>query len=109
MSKRRYHHNHFLLAKNILQTFQIPVKEAHALDDEYFDEIKNANPEIREGVIQLLVLGFIIDGNLSSKERATLNRLHKDGVIDYDVHKIKQWMHSFVKGKGLDELLTTKK
>ncbi len=108
MSKRRYHHNHFLLAKNILHSFAIPVKEAHAVGEDYFQKIKNANPEIQEGVIQLLLLGFIIDGNLSAKERILLTRLHKEGVIGYDIHTIKKWIRSFVKGKGLDELLLYK-
>ncbi len=109
MSKRRYHHNHFLLAKNILNSFSIPVKEAHACGEDYFQKLKAANPEIKEGVIQLLILGFIIDGNLSSKEYVTLKRLHQEGIIPYNIQKIRRWIRSFVKGKGLDELLTIKK
>lgn len=109
MSKRRYHHNHFLLAKNILFTFTIPVKEAHSVGDDYFQRIKNANPEIQEGIIQLLLLGFIIDGNLSAKEKAALVKLHDEGIIPYNISTVKTWIRSFVKGKGLDELLGQEK
>lgn len=105
MSKRRYHHNHFLLAKNILFTFTIPVKEAHSVGDDYFQRIKEADPEIQEGIIQLLLLGFIIDGNLSTKEKEALVKLHDQGIIPYHVATVKTWIRSFVKGKGLDELL----
>ena len=105
MSKRKYHHNHFLLAKNILLTFNIPVKEVHPLEDDYFEKIKNAKPEIKEGVIQLLLLGFIIDGNLSQQEKNTVAKLHEDGIIPYDLHKVKTWIRSFVKGKGLNGLV----
>jgi hypothetical protein len=105
MSKRRYHHNHFLLAKNILLEFDIPVKEAHSLNDDYLDKIKNIKPEIKEGVIRLLMLGFIIDGNLSAKEKATIVKLHKDGIIPYDIATVNKWIRSFVKGKGLDGLV----
>jgi hypothetical protein len=106
MSKRRYHHNHFLLAKNVLVTFNIPVKEAHSVGEEYFQKLKNARPEIREGVIKLLLMGFIIDGNLSNKEYNALERLHQEKIIPYDVPTIKKWIRSFVKGKGLDGLVS---
>jgi hypothetical protein len=81
MSKRRYHHNHFLLAKNILLIFTIPVKDVHPLSDDYLQKVKNSKPEIKEGIIQLLILGFIIDGNLSQKEFSMIDKLHSEGVI----------------------------
>ncbi len=108
MSKRKYHHNHFLLAKNILLIFNIPVKEAHPLSEDYFEMVKNAKPEIREGVIKLLMVGFIIDGNLSPQENSTISKLHKEGVIPFDKKRIKVWIRSFVKGKGLDGLVDMK-
>jgi hypothetical protein len=109
MSKRKYHHNHFLLAKNVLLTFSIPVKEVHSLSENYFEILKEAKPEIREGVTQLLVLGFIIDGNISPQEKNTIVKLHEEGVIPYDFKKIKTWIRSFVEGKGLDGLVDMKK
>ncbi len=108
MSKRKYHHNHFLLAKNILVTFNIPVKEVHPLHEKYFDKIKNAKPEIKDGVIQLLLLGFIIDGNLSPKESSTIQKLYKEGIIPYNVTMVKKWISSFIQGKGLDGLVNIK-
>jgi hypothetical protein len=108
MSKRKYHHNHFLLAKNILLAFNIPVKDVHPLSEDYFETIKNAKPEIKEGVIQLLVVGFIIDGNLSPQENGIIARLHKEGIIPFDIKRIKVWIRSFVKGKGLDGLVDMK-
>jgi hypothetical protein len=105
MSKRRYHHNHFLMAKNILLIFTIPVKDVHPLSDDYLERVKHANHEIKEGVVQLLILGFIIDGNLSPKEFSTIDKLSKDGVIPYNKKKVRNWMHSFIKGKGLDGLV----
>lgn len=109
MSKRKYHHNHFLLAKNILLAFNIPVKEIHLLNEDYFEKIKIAKPEIKEGVIQLLLIGFIIDGNLSSQEKRTVVKLYQDKIIPYDLSKIKAWIHSFVEGKGLDRLVDMKR
>jgi hypothetical protein len=105
MSKRKYHHNHFLLAKNILKTFEIPVKEQHNLRENFLVDIKNLTPEIKTGVVQLLILGFIIDGDISTKESLFISNLHKEDVINCDVQQVKEWSKSFINGKGIDSLI----
>jgi hypothetical protein len=105
ISKRRYHHNHFLLAKNLFVAFAIPIKSDHVLDSNYLENLKSLDSEVKNGIIKVLMMGFVIDGNISIKEKAMIDSLHKEGVIPYDVEKVKKWIVSFVKGKGLKGLV----
>jgi hypothetical protein len=105
MAKRRYHHNHFLLAKNILITFDVPLKENHSLDENYLHHLKTLDPDVKEGIVKVLMMGFVLDGNLSVKEKAMVASLHEQGIIPYDVDTVENWIVSFVSGKGLNGLV----
>jgi hypothetical protein len=105
VSKRKYHQNHFLMAESILQTFGIAPKANHDIDDFFLDRIGQSTTEVRTGICQLIILGFVVDGEFSQNERKAIKDMHARFLIPYNIEDIRRLKRSFLSGRGLDELL----
>lgn len=105
VSKRKYHQNHFLLAESILQAFGIDPKDNHDIDDYFLDRLNQSTTEVRNGICQLILMGFVIDGDISFNEKAAIKAMRERFLITYSNKEVRQFTRSFLSGRGLDELL----
>lgn len=101
MTKKAYHYNHYFLAKTILTEFEIPIKDAHVLESDFLELLKNETNEFREGILRILLLGFVIDGDLSRKEKNAIDTMYKNNYINFNGTKVRELIANFKSGKGI--------
>lgn len=105
ISKRDFHENHYLLTENLFSLYNISPKDKHHIDDDYLDRLNNAETKQKNILVLLIILGFLLDGKISRREKRTIALLNEKGVINEPVSNICEWAHDFIYGKGIDELL----
>lgn len=109
VAKRKFHHNHFLLVENIIQTFEIEYQNRkHLNQEELLETIKKLDEDAKEGLAKLFLFGMLIDGDLSGREQKVLKQLEKEDFIRFDFKQLKKWEKAFIEGKGLDDFFETK-
>jgi hypothetical protein len=102
--KRDYHANHYYLTKAIIDHFAMAVEEAHPLPRDYPEKLKAARQPVAEVCRLIIVLGFLLDGTLSWRERRQLARLNRQGIIHLSYAELEAYRRAFVDGQGLDEV-----
>lgn len=70
-SKRDYHQNHFHLSKLIIEHFQIETQKNTAYK-KIFLNLKNSDEDFKALNEKIILLGFVLDGELSSREKNSL-------------------------------------
>ncbi|TAE73214.1 MAG: hypothetical protein EAZ85_07720 [Bacteroidetes bacterium] len=109
IAKRSFHHNHYLLAENIVHSFDLVIdKDRKKMDLEFLlKSIQELTPEARVALAKLFILGMLIDGYLSKRDWYILKNLDKkDEIINFTYQDLKRWEQEFIKGYGLNNLLT---
>lgn len=100
--KRDFHQNHYLLTKSLLELFHVPGRKYHRLPDDYAEKLKQA-PAASAALCQLIILlGFILDGRVSWRERLRLRRLNQLGVLKERQTDLKHYVREFLDGAGVD-------
>lgn len=102
--KRDFHPNHLFLTRSVLEHFDIPAETRHALPEDYTAKLTSARPQVADLCRLIIVLGFVLDGRLSWRERAELERLRKRGVLDLDFATLEAYRRNFVDGQGMGEV-----
>ncbi len=105
VSKRDFHHNHYLLTREVMEFFQIPKEQNHPLPDDYFDKLQRAPAAARALCLVVILLGFILDGHLSWRERLKLRRLNHAGIVKESRAEMKRYLRDFLNGRGVDDLI----
>lgn len=106
MIKRSFHHNHFLLVKNIIETFGLVDFEDMETDPVAFlDKIRQSDEHIKKAYSKLLVLGIFIDGKVGLKDRRVLKELYQKGIINLKPEDVRRWSQQFHAGKGLSDFI----
>lgn len=106
ISKRDFHRNHFILTKNLFDTYNIEPKNAHWLEEGYYQKLRTANKEEKEVCQLLIVTGFLLDGKLSIRERLQIAELEKEGLLDIQAGEIKKYQEDFLNGRGVESLIS---
>ncbi len=104
VNKRDFHANHYYLTKAIVEHFGIEIQAFHPLPADYFDKLKSAQKSIANICRLIIVLGFILDGVLSWRERRELADLQDEGILSLCYADLERYRHQFVDGQGLDEV-----
>jgi hypothetical protein len=100
--KRDFHHNHYLLTKALLEFFRIPSEQYHRLPDDYAERLKQA-PAATAALCHLIILlGFILDGRISWRERLRLRQMNRIGVLKESHTNLKRYARDFLNGAGVD-------
>jgi hypothetical protein len=102
ISKRDFHGNHYLLTKGLLVHFRIPPKPYHLLSEDYLDKVQGAAPGVQALCRLVILLGFILDGHLSWRERRELQRLSERRVLPEGAREVKRRLRDFVNGAGIN-------
>ncbi len=105
ISKRDFHQNHKILTKNLFAIYNIEPKKAHVLDDNFLQKLKAAPKEQQEVCQLLIVVGFILDGNISMREMSKIKELQNKNLLNLTNAQIYQYKKSFLNGKGIDGLI----
>jgi hypothetical protein len=101
ISKRDYHDNHYLLTKGLFDHFHIPPKPYHQLSEDYLAKMQGAAPGVQALCRLVILLGFILDGHLSGRERRKLRHLNECGVLPEGDGEVKRHLRDFVSGAGI--------
>jgi hypothetical protein len=104
VNKGDYHANHYHLSKAIFEHFAIPVEESHPLPNDYLQKLRAAHPPVADICRLIIVLGFLLDGTLSWRERRQLARLNQQGILHISFAELEGYRRSFVNGQGLDDI-----
>lgn len=102
ISKRDFHQNHYALTKELLDFFSVPHKEHHLLSYDYPEKLKQAPAMIGALCRWIILLGFILDGHISWRERRMLRRLNRLGVLKESHADVKRYAGDFLNGVGVD-------
>ncbi len=108
IAKRSFHHNHYILAENIVNGFDLVIdKNREKLNLEMLlQTIKKLSPEARITLAKLFILGMLVDGYLSKRDWIVLKNLDKtEDLISFNYKELKKWEQDFIKGRGLKDLL----
>ena len=101
ISKRDFHRNHFLLTKLLLEILDIPIEQNHYLPDDYIEKLKYAPDNIRAFCQLIILLGFILDGQVSRRERIKINSLNNAGILLESYRDVKRYSNDFLNGRGI--------
>ncbi|MEO1653885.1 MAG: hypothetical protein AAFU64_10085 [Bacteroidota bacterium] len=109
VTKRQFHHNHFLLVSRLFEAFPIAIENKKTLSrDELIAKAQNLDQNALQGLAKLLIFGILIDGHLSLREKKVLDELNRQSLIHVDFATLKRWERSFINGQGLSELTEAK-
>jgi hypothetical protein len=104
--KRKFHHNHYILVKRLVEVFDLQeFKDMEPDRLAFLQKIKASTPAIRAAYSKLIVLGIIIDGGISWREARALRYLSSAGIISITPEQARKWCKDFRQGKGLDALM----
>ena len=90
-----------MLTKGLFDHFHIPPKPYHRLSEDYLDKVQGAAPGVQALCRLVILLGFILDGHLSWRERWKLRRLNERRILPEGVREVKRRSRDFVNGAGI--------
>ena len=102
VNKGDYHANHYYLSKAVIEHFAIPLEASHPLPEDYPQKLQAARPQVADVCRLIIVLGFLLDGSLSWRERRQLARLNRQGLLSLSFAELEGHRRAFVDGQGLD-------
>jgi hypothetical protein len=107
ISKRDFHQNHYLLTKELLEFFHVPSEKYHLLPDDYPEKLRQAPAAIVALCQLIILLGFILDGHISWRERLKLQNLNRHGILRESYSDLKRYARDFLNGAGVDKWSAT--
>jgi hypothetical protein len=105
VSKRDFHYNHYLLTKNLFELYDIPPQKEHWLETGFYEKLRQANVQEREICQLVIVLGFLLDGKLSYREKQQIAELREQGLLSLTADELKAYQLDFVQGRGVETLI----
>jgi hypothetical protein len=100
--KRDYHQNHYVLSKIIIDNFSITTESVHLISKDYEINLKSCENDFKKLNEKILILGIVLDGVVSYRERNRIKRLNTSGVLTLRFSEIKEIANGFVYGKGIE-------
>lgn len=106
VSKRDFHRNHYTLTRTLIERYAIAVDPGHRSLDDYLARLAGAREALRRAAVLLIVLGFVLDGQLSWRERRRIRALAARGVFAFTADEVAAMCRDFVRGAGVEGLLS---
>jgi hypothetical protein len=101
ISKRDYHRNHYLLSEMVINEMNIQKEKVHHISNDFLLNYKKAENDLKDLLDKILVLGFMLDGSLSYREKNRLNKIRNENVIMITPNEIKGHLKDFLYGREL--------
>jgi hypothetical protein len=105
IGKRDYHQNHDLLTDRLMQRFQVPVEKYHYISANYLELLNQRHDATGRLCRLVLVLGYILDGRVSRRERQQIERLNRLGILGERYDDVQRYCVDFVRGAGVEALI----
>ncbi len=105
VSKRDFHQNHFVLAKTLIESYSMEVEGLEELPPDYAQRLQAAPEGLQRLCGLCLILGFVLDGLVTRRERKRLTELRRKGILKVEVEEVSEWARAFVSGRGIEGLL----
>jgi hypothetical protein len=105
VSKRDFHQNHYLLTENLFAFYGIPHREKEWHEGNYRARLRAAPEAVRSVCVLLIVLGLILDGTISFRERLKIKALREEGLTPYTESQVIRFKDDFLNGKGIEGLI----
>lgn len=102
VSKKDFNYNHAALAKAILETLKIKAVKEHDFKEEDLKNLNKFSPAVQKLVFDIVVLGYVLDGKISSREQKQIVVLNEKYGFDLKVDELLENSRNFMKGKGVD-------
>jgi len=102
VSKRDFHSNHYLLTRDLLARFHIPSQSQHPLPADYLAKLERAPAAVGALCRLVIVLGFLLDGRLSWRERGRLRQLNALGILRESYAELQHYTQDFLNGLGVE-------
>jgi hypothetical protein len=102
ISKRDFHENHYVLTRNLLEHFDIPCEPCHHLPHDYLERLGRAPTGIAALCQFVILLGFVLDGHFTVRERFKLGALNRLGIIRESHRAVKRYARDFLNGAGVE-------
>src|SRR5262249_11796292 len=100
-----YHQNHDLLTERLMQRFEIPVEPYHYISANYLELLNQRHDAVGQLCRLVLILGHILDGHVSWRERRQIERLNRLGILDERYEDVVRYCADFVRGVGVEVLM----
>lgn len=104
VSKRDFHQNHYVLTRNLFEHFGIDERKGAWHEEAFLEKLRKAGKSQREKCILLILMGLILDGKISSREKKRIRKLNGMGLIPYDEVEMSAFTDDFIGGKGIESL-----
>jgi hypothetical protein len=104
VNKRDFHQNHFLLTHNLFELLGIEERKGGWNEENYLDRLKTADHQTREQCVFLIILGLVLDGSISAREKNRIRELHQLGILPYDGEQMQKITREFIQGRGISDV-----
>jgi hypothetical protein len=101
ISKRDYHANHAILAQQLIGNYNVQKPAADFDKNKYLECLQQANKQNQQLCLLILILGFLLDGMLSNREKKRLIELQSKGLNVPTYLELKQMQRTFLAGKEI--------
>jgi hypothetical protein len=105
VSKRDYHANHAYLTATVLPIFEIPIETQHLVPTDYNKRLSASDPRLKRFCQLIIILGLLLDGEISYRERKRIAILHNEGILEPSVVDLVGLKNDFLEGRGLIALV----
>lgn len=103
-SKRDFHANHSILAHELVGKYGLEKPSGGFEKKSYLHMLQHANHQNQQLCTLILVMGFLLDGMLSGREKRRLTELSNTGINVPSLQELKELQQTFLQGKELDKL-----
>jgi hypothetical protein len=85
-----------------LETLKIKAVKEHDFKEEDLKNLNKFSPAVQKLVFDIVVLGYVLDGKISSREQKQIVVLNEKYGFDLKVDELLENSRNFMKGKGVD-------
>ena len=103
VSKRDYHANHAYLTAKILPIFKIDIEEKHLIPNDYDVRLAAAEPTLKRFCQLLIIIGLLLDGQISGREKRRIQEFHQKNIINLSVAQLLSLKDDFLEGRGITQ------
>jgi hypothetical protein len=105
VSKRDYHANHAYMTDKILKIFEIPIENQHLMPPDYAHRLAKADIPLNRFCQLLIIIGLLLDGQISWRERRRITDLNKEGILYLTISELIDLKNDFLTGRGIGSLV----
>ena len=105
VSKRDFHANHAYLTAKLLPIFDIPIETLHPVPPDYAQRLMKAEPTLQRFCQFIIILGLLLDGQISHKEKQRIETFHNKGILEPTVSELEALKNDFLEGRSIEHLM----